>query len=59
LTGMIGSLLAQKVSPFEAAAMAVYLHGKASGLSGTHPHSMVYTDLLDGIQRAVRQEFVE
>jgi ADP-dependent NAD(P)H-hydrate dehydratase / NAD(P)H-hydrate epimerase len=59
LTGMIGSLLAQKVSPFEAAAMAVYLHGKAAGLSGTHSHSMVYTDLLDGIQRAVRQEFVE
>ena len=37
LTGMIGSLLAQKVSPLEAAAMAVYLHGKAAGLSRYHP----------------------
>lgn len=59
LTGMIGSLLAQKVSPFHAAAMAVYLHGKAAEQTGIHPHSVLYTDLLTGIHRAISQEFVE
>lgn len=59
LTGMIGSLLAQKVSPFHAAAMAVYLHGKAAEQTRIHPHSVLYTDLLTGIHRTISQEFVE
>ena len=33
LSGMIGSLLAQGISPFKAAVMGVYLHGKAGDLA--------------------------
>ncbi|MDR3606392.1 MAG: NAD(P)H-hydrate dehydratase [Oligoflexia bacterium] len=34
LTGMIGALLAQKMDRFEAACLAVYLHGRAGELAG-------------------------
>ncbi|MBA4603345.1 NAD(P)H-hydrate dehydratase [Thermoactinomyces mirandus] len=59
LTGMIGSLLAQKVSPFKAACMAVYLHGKAGEMTGVHACSVMYNNLLHGLQQTIDQEFVE
>ncbi|MGA8941641.1 MAG: NAD(P)H-hydrate dehydratase [Thermoactinomyces sp.] len=59
LTGMVGSLLAQKVPPFKAACMAVYLHGKAGEMTGVHTHSALYKDILQGLGRAINQEFVE
>ncbi len=34
LAGLIGSLLAQHMAPFEAAAAAVWLHGRAAALAG-------------------------
>lgn len=59
LTGMVGSLLAQKVPPFQAACLAVYLHGKAGEMTGVHTHSVMYKDILQGLGRAINQEFVE
>ncbi|HEV8293097.1 MAG TPA: NAD(P)H-hydrate dehydratase, partial [Tepidisphaeraceae bacterium] len=34
LSGMIGCLLAQQMSPYEAACLGVYLHGRAGELAG-------------------------
>jgi hydroxyethylthiazole kinase-like uncharacterized protein yjeF len=34
LSGMIGALLAQKMEPFEAAVLGVYLHGRAGEIAG-------------------------
>ncbi len=59
LTGMVGSLLAQKVPPFLAACMAVYLHGKAGEMTGVQVNSVMYKDILQGLERAISQEFVE
>lgn len=36
LAGLLGGLLAQGIPPFDAARMAVYLHGRAGDMSATH-----------------------
>lgn len=56
LAGMIGSLLAQQVTPFEAACAGVWLHGKAGELAGEDktPVSVIASDVVDSISRAIR-----
>ncbi len=47
LTGLITSLLAQGMQPFEAAQLAVYVHGKSGDLAAEHlgKHGMIASDL--------------
>ena len=49
LAGIIGSLVAQGVPPYEAAACGVYLHGAAGDLAAAKrsEYSMLPTDLIE------------
>ena len=51
LAGIIGSLAGQGMSPFEAAKLGVYLHGKAGDMAAKAKgmYGMTASDLLDGI----------
>ncbi|MBH8599520.1 NAD(P)H-hydrate dehydratase [Thermoactinomyces sp. CICC 10523] len=51
LTGMIGSLLAQRIPAEKAVPMAVYLHGKAGEIAGPSSHGVMVDDLLRAIAR--------
>jgi ADP-dependent NAD(P)H-hydrate dehydratase len=55
LSGMIGSLLGQRMPPFEAAVAAVYLHGKAGELAGQKHgrRSALARDVISEIPAAV------
>src|SRR5713101_3007822 len=55
LAGMIAGLLAQKVSPFDAASAAVYLHTVAADLvsAGIGTTGLLASDLLANIPRAI------
>ncbi|MBS4168184.1 NAD(P)H-hydrate dehydratase [Parachlamydia sp. AcF125] len=56
LTGLIAALLAQKLSPHEAACLGVYLHG----IAGEHaaeeysPHAMIASDIITYFPEAYR-----
>ncbi|NBN78012.1 NAD(P)H-hydrate dehydratase [Microvirga tunisiensis] len=50
LAGLAAGLLAQAVAPFEAAAMAVHVHGAAGALAGA---GMTAEDLLPAVPRAL------
>jgi NAD(P)H-hydrate epimerase len=56
LTGMLGAFLGMGMPPYEAACLAVYLHGRcgelAEGKLGTH--GVMASDLIDSIPAAVR-----
>lgn len=56
LTGMIATFLAQKFSPFEAAQLAVYLHGFSGDLAVNEfgESSLIATDILDFIPQAFK-----
>ena len=51
LAGFVGGLLAQKMKPFEAAKLAVYVHGLAGDFARDKrsPYSMMASDILEGI----------
>jgi NAD(P)H-hydrate epimerase len=55
LTGMIAGLLAQRLSPWDAARAGVYLHGLAGDLAATDigQAGMIASDLLERIPRAL------
>ena len=57
LTGMITGLLAQRVEPFDAARLGVYLHGLAGDLAAQSRGAvgLIASDLLDTIPRAIQQ----
>ena len=54
LTGLIAALIAQGLSPFEAAQLGAYLHGKAGDLAAEDlgQIGLLATDLLDYLPRA-------
>ena len=56
LTGMIAGLLAGGVSPETAAALGVYLHGKAGDTAAgkTGHYSLMASDILDGISEVTK-----
>ena len=58
LTGMITGLLAQGISPFDAAKYGVYLHGKAGDLAAKHKTkaSMLAVDMIEEIPAALKQK---
>ncbi len=57
LTGMVAGLLAQRLSPWDAARAGVYLHGLAGDLAAAEigQAGMIAGDLLERIPRAVTQ----
>ncbi len=56
LTGVIASLLAQGMSPFDGAALGVHLHGLAGDLAAAEvgEHGMIASDILDRLPHACR-----
>ena len=54
LTGMIASLIGQGYTAFQAAQLAVYLHGLAGDIAATRrgQMTMIATDILDALPRA-------
>jgi NAD(P)H-hydrate epimerase len=61
LTGMIAGLLAQRLSPWEAACAGVYLHGLAGDLAAFEQGEMglLAGDVLRAIPRAIQQVLME
>lgn len=57
LSGMIGSLLGQGMSPFDAACLGAHLHGRAGELAGKKlgKHCVLARDVIDAIPDAVRE----
>lgn len=57
LTGLLGSLLAQRFAPWDAARVAVYLHGLAGDLAAATlgEESLVASDLVDYLPKAFQE----
>lgn len=57
LAGLLGGFLAQGMSPFEAAALAVYVHGLAGDFKAeeTGCYSLMASDILDGIPEILKR----
>lgn len=57
LAGMIGGLLGQKMDPFQATQLGVYLHSLAGGLAAeTRGHrSMTAGDIIENISHAFKE----
>lgn len=55
LTGLIAGLMAQKVSPFDAAVLGVYLHGLAGDIvaESIGMHGLMAGDVLDSVPQAI------
>ncbi|MEM7455180.1 MAG: NAD(P)H-hydrate dehydratase [Planctomycetota bacterium] len=55
LTGMIASLIGQKMAPMDAACLGVYLHGRAGDIAKRERGivSLIATDVLDAIAPAI------
>jgi NAD(P)H-hydrate epimerase len=59
LTGMIASFLGQGIAPFDAARLAVYLHGLAGDLAAKEKGeiSLIASDILDNLSKAIKKTF--
>jgi NAD(P)H-hydrate epimerase len=57
LSGMIGCLLGQKMPPFDAASLAVHLHGRAGELAGAKlgRRSVLARDVIDALPAAIAE----
>jgi len=57
LTGLTAALLAQGLSPFEAASLAAHVHGRAGDLAATDlgQAGMIATDVIDRLPQALRE----
>ena len=57
LSGMCGTLLAQKMLPFEAACAAAWLHGKAGEIAGNRlgMRSVLAHDVIDSLPQAIKE----
>lgn len=56
LAGIIGGMVAQKIKPYEAAKMGVYLHGRAGDIAAelaTEP-GMIASDIIDVLPKALK-----
>jgi NAD(P)H-hydrate epimerase len=55
LSGIIGTLLAQQLDHFDAACMAVYLHGRAGEIAGKRlgRRSVLARDVIDSLPAAI------
>jgi len=57
LSGLLGGLLAQRMSPFDAARVAVYLHGRAGDIAAAQKteNSLIARDLIACLPEAFRE----
>jgi len=57
LSGIIGALIGQKLSPFDAACLGAQIHGKAGDIAARKfgQVSLMATDLLDALPEAFRK----
>ena len=57
LTGLTAALIGQKLTPFDAAVLGVWLHGRAGDLAADVMGEMSMTagDLLDHLPNAIRE----
>jgi NAD(P)H-hydrate epimerase len=57
LTGLVAALLAQGMEPFDAAAMAAHVHGRAGDLAAAElsQPAMIATDVLERIPKAIHE----
>ncbi len=57
LSGLIGSLLAQGMEPFDAASLGVHLHGRAGELAGQRlgVRSVLARDVIDSLPEALKE----
>ena len=57
LSGMIGCLLGQKMTPFDAACLGVYLHGRAGEIAGHRvgKRSALARDVIDALAQAITE----
>lgn len=57
LSGIIGTLLAEKMSPFDAASAGTWIHGKAGELAGQKltRRCVLARDVIDALPEAIRQ----
>lgn len=57
LSGLIGSLLAQGMEPFDAASLGVHLHGRAGELAGQRlgVRSVLARDVIDSLPDAIKE----
>jgi NAD(P)H-hydrate epimerase len=57
LSGVIGALIGQKLSPFEAASLGVQIHGKAGDIAARKVGqvSLMATDILNALPEAFRK----
>ena len=57
LSGIIGGLLAQGMEPYEAAKLAVYLHGLSGDVMAEQKsrYGLVASDLLDGLTQVLKE----
>jgi NAD(P)H-hydrate epimerase len=58
LSGVLGCLLAQRMNPFDAATLAVWLHGRAGELAGEHwgKRGALGRDVIDRLPAAIAQQ---
>ena len=54
LTGIVAALLARGAPPFEAAAAAAWIHGRAAAEAGTAP-GLLASDLIEALPRTLRR----
>ena len=57
LSGLIGSLLAQGMEPFDAASLGTHLHGRAGELAGQRlgPRSVLARDVIDSLPQTFKE----
>lgn len=57
LTGIISSFLAQKMSPFKACQLGVWIHGLAGDIAKEEKgeYGMIASDILDSLPYAIKQ----
>jgi len=57
LTGLVAAMMAQAMEPFDAAALAAHVHGRAGDLAAADlsEPAMIATDLLERVPKALRE----
>jgi NAD(P)H-hydrate repair Nnr-like enzyme with NAD(P)H-hydrate dehydratase domain len=55
LAGLVGALLAQHLSPFEAAALATWLHAVAGERQGLKGRGLAASDLIPTIRQLIEE----
>jgi NAD(P)H-hydrate epimerase len=55
LSGIVGALLAQKLEPFDAACLAVWLHARAGEMLGAQGRGLAASDLIPAVRQLLEE----